>query len=112
MSLCKYLASAAMAAAFTIPASAYCQAAPAPTPNSVEAQAVMKPAASVPTTQVDAQVQQIPHAAPLQADPVGAPSAAMSTTVTNGPVPDNAANRAKYGGPQSYAGRHSAAAGN
>ena len=58
-----------------------------------------------------AQVQEISHAAPAQADPVSAPSAAMSTTVTNGPVPDNAENRAKYGGPMSHAGRHTAAAG-
>lgn len=112
MSLCKYLASAAMAAAFTIPASAYSHPAPAPTMNSVFAQAVMTPVTSVPTTQVDAKVQEIPHAAPVQADPAGAPSAAMSTTVTNGPVPDNAENRAKYGGPMSHAGRHTAAAGN
>ena len=112
MSLTKILASAAIAAAFTISASAYSHAAAAPTTNSVEAQAIMAPDPAVPAPQVDARVQEIPHAAPAQVDPVGAPSAAMSTTVTNGPVPDNAANRAKYGGPQSHAGRHTAAAGN
>ena len=121
MSLCKFLASAAIAAAFTIPVSAYSQAAPAPSMNAIVAQAIMNPdptaatthaAPTAAATQVDAQVQEIPHAAPVQADPVGAPSAAVSTTVTNGPVPDNAANRAKYGGPMSHKGRASAAAGN
>jgi len=34
------------------------------------------------------------------------------TTTTNGPVPDTAENRAKYGGPMSHAGRRSAAKGN
>lgn len=33
------------------------------------------------------------------------------TTTTNGPVPDTAENRAKYGGPMSHAGRHTAAKG-
>ena len=112
MSPCKFLASAAIAAAFTIPASAYSQAAPAPSMNSGAAQAVMNSDPAAPATQAPGQVQEIPHAAPAQADPVGAPSAAMSTTVTNGPVPDNAENRAKYGGPMSHAGRHTAAAGN
>ena len=121
MSLCKFLASAAVAAAFTLPASAYSQAAPAAASDPVAAPSAMTPAAAAPAdamaptapaAQVDSQVQQIPHAAMAQADPVGAPSAPMSTTVTNGPVPDTAANRAKYGGPQSHAGRHTAAAGN
>lgn len=32
--------------------------------------------------------------------------------VTNGPVPDTAANRRRFGGPRSHAGRHTAPAGN
>lgn len=32
--------------------------------------------------------------------------------VTNGPVPDTAANRAKYGQPDSHAGKHTSARGN
>ena len=32
--------------------------------------------------------------------------------VTNGPVPDTAENRAKYGGPMSHAGKRTAAKGN
>ncbi len=34
------------------------------------------------------------------------------TTVTNGPVPDTAANRAKYGAPMSHAGKKTKPAGN
>ena len=34
------------------------------------------------------------------------------TTVTNGPIPDTAANRAKYGAPMSHAGKHTKPAGN
>ncbi len=60
----------------------------------------------------DMKVQEMPHSAPVQVDPTGAPSAAMSTTVTNGPIPDNAANRVKYGAPMSHAGRASKPAGN
>lgn len=33
-------------------------------------------------------------------------------TITNGPVPDTPANRARFGGPMSHAGKHTAAAGN
>jgi hypothetical protein len=35
-----------------------------------------------------------------------------TTLTTNGPVPDTAENRAKYGGPMSHAGKHTAAKGN
>ena len=35
-----------------------------------------------------------------------------TTTTTNGPVPDTAENRAKYGGPMSHAGKRSAPKGN
>ena len=37
---------------------------------------------------------------------------ATVTTLTNGPVPDTPANRAKYGGPMSNAGKRTAARGN
>ncbi len=54
---------------------------------------------------------------PIPADqlPPGQASALASgdnRLVTNGPVPDTAANRAKYGGPNSRAGRRTAPAGN
>jgi hypothetical protein len=35
-----------------------------------------------------------------------------TTTVTNGPVPDTAENRARFGGPMSRAGQRTSAAGN
>jgi hypothetical protein len=42
----------------------------------------------------------------------GQSASVTTTTTTNGPVPDTAENRAKYGGPMSHAGRRSAAKGN
>ncbi|HEY7900413.1 MAG TPA: hypothetical protein VIC25_04435 [Caulobacteraceae bacterium] len=54
---------------------------------------------------------------PIPADqlPAGQASALANgdnQMVTNGPVPDTPANRAKYGGPMSRAGRHTKPAGN
>jgi hypothetical protein len=54
---------------------------------------------------------------PISADqmPAGQASALAAgdnTLVTNGPVPDTPANRAKYGGPMSNAGRHTKPVGN
>jgi UrcA family protein len=46
------------------------------------------------------------------ADTAAAPASYTSQTVTNGPVPDTAANRARFGGPMSNAGKHTAARGN
>lgn len=40
------------------------------------------------------------------------PQGAHSELVTNGPIPDTPANRAKYGKPMSRTGRHTAPAGN
>jgi hypothetical protein len=42
----------------------------------------------------------------------GRGASATVQTLTNGPVPDTPENRAKYGGPMSRAGRHTAARGN
>lgn len=42
----------------------------------------------------------------------GASASVTTSTVTNGPVPDTAENRAKYGQPLSRAGRRTAARGN
>jgi len=41
-----------------------------------------------------------------------APGTVTTSTVTNGPVPDTAENRARYGGPMSHAGKRTAARGN
>ena len=46
---------------------------------------------------------------------VGAPQTDPNSgaqIVTNGPVPDTSANRARFGQPDSHAGRHTSAAGN
>ncbi len=77
-----------------------------------------------------AQQSDQPQTAPMPADAGAAPpSAAMPATqagtpaaattdatgaqvVSNGPVPDTPANRAKYGRPMSRAGRHTQPAGN
>lgn len=46
------------------------------------------------------------------ADSAGSPASYTTSTVTNGPVADTPANRARYGGPMSHAGKHTSAAGN
>ena len=51
-------------------------------------------------------------AAPAASTDVSATSTFTNMTVTNGPVPDTAENRAKYGQPMSRAGKRTAARGN
>jgi hypothetical protein len=51
-------------------------------------------------------------AGPALAAPVAAPAPSDATVVSNGPVPDTAANRAKYGQPLSRAGKATDPAGN
>jgi UrcA family protein len=50
--------------------------------------------------------------AAVSAGSYGQSASYTTQTVTNGPVPDTPANRARFGGPMSHAGRHTAAAGN
>jgi UrcA family protein len=50
--------------------------------------------------------------AAASADTAGAPASYTTQTVTNGPVPDTPTNRARFGGPMSNAGKHTAARGN
>lgn len=73
-------------------------------------------------------VTPVPPSAPASTDPAPAPvgtatstsvtttdatGASMTTSmVTNGPVPDTAENRAKYGQPMSHAGKRTPARGN
>jgi hypothetical protein len=71
------------------------------------------------TTQPAAPMESSSASMPEAAMPAAAAGANVSSTepanvqiVTNGPVPDTAENRAKYGGPQSHAGKRSAAKGN
>jgi cytoskeletal protein RodZ len=80
---------------------------------------VTKKTVTVPTeaasTPMDSTMPMEPAAA-MPAATAGANVAASEPVqvqvVTNGPVPDTAENRAKYGGPQSRAGKRSAAKGN
>jgi hypothetical protein len=46
------------------------------------------------------------------ADVAGSNASVTTSTITNGPVPDTAENRRKYGGPMSHAGKRTAAKGN
>ena len=119
-----------VAAAFTLAgAAAHAQDAMTPPPASSPAGAVNPPAATAPAAEDRS-------AAPMASDagaPPTAPSAAAMgadvsttvsssstpvagtvtvTTLTNGPVPDTAENRAKYGSPMSRAGKMTRAAGN
>jgi hypothetical protein len=46
------------------------------------------------------------------AEVAGQNASVTTSLTTNGPVPDTAENRRKYGGPMSHAGKHTAAKGN
>ena len=113
MSLSTTLAGVAFAAAFAVPASVFGQTAPAPTMNSIVAQAIMTPPTPVAPEPVNPHVGEV-ASAPMNADAAATPGAVMLAPilVTNGPIPDNAENRAKYGQPMSRAGRATSAKGN
>jgi hypothetical protein len=53
-----------------------------------------------------------PPTVPDQAQTPASGATTVSGIVTNGPVPDTPANRAKYGAPMSHAGKKTAPAGN
>ena len=80
------------------------QPAPAVVPNTTAADATAAAQAAAPTGQT------VSTAATTVTDRSGA-STTVSTT-TNGPVADTPANRAKYGGPMSHAGKRTLAKGN
>jgi hypothetical protein len=95
---------AVAALAFAMPAFAQTQAAPdqyaaPPPPAPYAAAAGVNTSGAVPADQLP----------PGQA---AALAAGDNQIVTNGPVPDTRANRAKYGGPMSNAGRRTRPAGN
>jgi len=54
----------------------------------------------------------LPPAAAPAAPAYGAQASYTTQTITNGPVPDTAENRARYGGPMSNAGKRTKPAGN
>lgn len=81
---------------------------------------------TMPTEPIPADTETMPPAAEPAPIPVDSPTAAADAgmdastnapavttrTVTNGPVPDTAENRAKYGSPMSNAGKRTKPAGN
>jgi len=91
-------------------------------PLSVQAQAPATDDASVASTPsapsaMDSQVA-TPASATSSAEPQDAPlidgvrpTVVRAELVTNGPIPDTPANRARFGGPNSHGGRRTAASG-
>ncbi len=66
-----------------------------------------------PTVSATSTTETTPAAPAASADvSASAPATVTNLTVTNGPVPDTAENRAKYGQPMSHAGKRTAARGN
>lgn len=100
----------AAAAIALLGASADAQQPAAPTPGSVTGAATAEPLAPAPTASA-ASTSETPAAPAASAD-VAATATFTNVTVTNGPVPDTAENRAKYGQPMSNAGKRTAAKGN
>jgi len=116
----KYLMMAAVAAALAGPMAAHAQqsdqAAPAPQaapmPDTNAAPAPQQ-AAPMPGTDTNANMPTAAPSATQAAMPVSATTDATgSQVVSNGPVPDTRANRAKYGRPMSRAGKMTKPAGN
>ncbi len=70
------------------------------------------PAASTPDASQPAMTPSTPMAPSADTSASNTNATVEQTTVTNGPVPDTAANRAKYGAPMSHAGKKTKPAGN
>jgi hypothetical protein len=111
------------AAAALLSTAAFAQDAPSAQPEQKSGDNIVNPAATpMPAEPAPAPAVSAPSAAAMGADAsvtasaVDAPAPVAGTvtvsTVTNGPVPDTAENRAKYGAPMSRAGKLTRAAGN
>jgi hypothetical protein len=105
-----------IALAMAIPAASLAQPAPAQDPSAMPAQMPGAPAQpmsapAAPQAGVTASTGPIP-ADQLPPGQAGALAAGDNQMVTNGPVPDTLANRAKYGGPKSHGGRKTKPVGN
>ncbi|MGI8839322.1 MAG: hypothetical protein ACR2F8_00815 [Caulobacteraceae bacterium] len=122
MTSASILAAAAAAAIVAIPALAFGQAQTPMSGPGVDATPPMNapmnapgaPMAPAPSAGAAGMNTNAMTVDPAQAPPgqVQALQQGDNTTVTNGPVPDTAANRAKYGRPMSHAGKKTAPAGN
>lgn len=120
MTLTRLLTAAGFAAVLAAGSSAYAQT--SDTTISVDEQgnttattttttpAVIDPATGLPVS-ASATTAGVP-ASSLTTTMTGEPGTVTTRTVTNGPIPDTAENRAKYGQPMSRAGKRTAAAGN
>jgi hypothetical protein len=99
--------------AMAVPSVSLAQAAPdqTPPPQAAPDQAAPAPAPAAETAGVNASTGPVP-ADQLPPGQASALAAGDNQLITNGPVPDTPANRAKYGGPNSRAGRRTAPAGN
>jgi len=80
--------------------------------GAASAQAEPSQAAPDATTAAPAAAAPGSTAVPDQVQTPAPAATVVAATVTNGPIPDTAANRAKYGGPMSHAGKKSQPAGN
>ena len=79
---------------------------------SAQAVAQAEPAQAVPDATAAAPAAPAATAVPDQVQTPAPAATVVAATVTNGPIPDTPANRAKYGGPMSHAGKKTQAAGN
>lgn len=105
------LAASAVTALLVLPAMAYAQVQPAPAPAVSPPASPPPVAASASSAGVDASSVTMP-ATQFPPDQARALAQGDNALVTNGPVPDTPANRAKYGQPLSHAGKVSPPEGN
>lgn len=118
MTLTRLLTAAGFAAALAAGSTAYAQStdtdvtidAQGNTTTTTTTTAIVDPVTGLPVS-ASATTAGVP-ASSLTTTTMGEPGTVTMRTVTNGPVPDTAENRAKYGQPLSRAGKRTAAAGN
>ena len=119
MTLTRLLTAAGFAAMLAA-GSAYAQSTDTDTTVSVDTQGnttttttttVVDPVTGLPVAADAAATAGVP-ASSLTSTTMGEPGTVTTRTVTNGPVPDTAENRAKYGQPLSRAGKRTTPAGN
>lgn len=120
------LSTAALAVLFAAPIAADAQPAPPPQAPAPQAGAPVNPSARAATdaaspaaaitrdssAPLGSSDNPIPQSSPTPVEQAGALVAGSPTVVSNGPVPDTKANRARYGQPLSATGRATQPAGN
>lgn len=109
----KILTTISIAASLTVAGLAGAAAAQATNPSAQPALAQADTAPAVPPPAADATgnaAGSVPNVPDQVQTP--APATTVAAVLTNGPIPDTPANRAKYGGPMSQTGKKTAPAGN